>query len=963
MSESHSAGSGPSSTFDLVKTLELPDYHGTGLLYRHRATGMEVFHVKNDDSERFCCFIFRTLASSGNGASHILEHTVLSGSKKFPVKDPFMAVSCGSVNTFMNAMTSPGCTLYPFASVLEKDFRNIFEVYADAVFDPLLRRESFMLEGIRRTPEGFDGVVFNEMKGNCSDQESLVGFYSSAGLFPGTPYGYDCGGNILEIPDLTYEKYLELYRFWYHPSNCRLFMYGDLDIPPYLQDLKENYLAGRSAAPTQGPWTALTKDTPFRLDVPGPASDSSSVLVCWATCPEDSRLDAGTLSFLVEVLLGDPGNPLYRAITESGLGQDLSDSSGMGVGFFRIPFAVGFSGARREDAEKIETFIMDTLRKICEEGIDPDLIRATLKAEAFSLREVQRKYMPIGYSACSRALRGWLGESGDPFISIGTTAGFRDLEKAIAADPRYLEKWIERNLLNNPRRMLLTVYPDENYEKNIAEKLKAKFGPADEAELEKQEQHLKAFRDEPDSPQALASVGHLKLEDLGDAFRYFPYDRSVVAGRTLYTQTMFTNGICYFNMSFDTRDLSEEEHLLLPLLTRLMWMTGVGELDYSAVAVRLKELTGGSLLAPACAMTVDGRPVSMVILSAKATREDTPAALAFLARMLRDTDVSDTGRIKAAVTDLLTDFKANFIELANVFSLRRVTAPLNPSSNEQEVLTGIRQWQFLCEIDKAPVGETAAKLEALRSRVFCRLRLEGQTGSDPDDLGMCVSAFEAFALALDPGPDTPVVPDPDFYRTAPYSEKESFIIPGQVAYNGVAVPLGPQTDKQRMAKIVLGAMISDNALWEGVRGGGAYMAYARMAAYNDCFCFSSYRDPRIGGTLKDFRSAVAAVAAGAADPGVVLSEIISLIGRELRPRSPADICGEARKSFVLGMSEERLRSRLRAVLALKAEDIVRQAQELLKAMDGPGARTLVFASEERLRPEGFLLPGTITLNV
>lgn len=946
-----------SSSFELIRSAELNDYQGTGLHFRHKATGLEIFFIKNDDREMFASFNFSTPPDSDNGKAHILEHTVLSGSRRFPVKDPFLAVSSGSVNTFMNAMTMQGCTSYPFATVLEKDFFNIFEVYSDAVFAPLLRKETFLLEGIRQDGDGFSGVVFNEMKGSFSDQESLASFYSQSGLFKGTPFGFAAGGMAVSIPDLTYEEYLESYKKWYHPSNCLLFLYGNLDIGKYMDYLDENYL--KNTVPSGGGLTGRARgmethdlgwNKPFEMQIPGPDAEKSSVLLSWATKPESDSLELITLSLIVDALLGDPGYPLYRAITESDLGEDLSESSGMGTGFPLMPFSVGFSGADRNDAHKIEGFLMDTLAQICRDGIDRRIIEASLKAEEFSLQEIQRGYYPIGYTACQRALRGWLAGKG-PFATVGASERLARLKQALAEDSRYLEHWIERNLLDNPHRMLLVVYPDKDFEARIDRELESKLSVRTPLQLEEQRALLQRFSSMPDDEGMLSRIGHVTRADIRVDVEPYPYERLVVMGQDVYKQNMFTNGICYFCFGFDTCDLSEREHLLLPLLLRLLQMTGVGEMDFSQAAIRLKELCGGLSMGTAAVMTLSNDVSSSASVTMKTLPRDCNSALEFLSRMILEGDLTTASRIKAAITDGITDFKAFFTDYGSSFAARRAASTLMPHAKENELCIGISQWDFLRELSgsKTSMKQIASELEALRSKVFVRERLTGQFCCSPENSSDCLEAAERFIGLLPSSPCADCALDHRFYGELSDDMNQTFLIPGQVAYNALAIAVPPQEEKERMAKIVLGMILSDRELWTRIRSnGGAYMGDARMDAFADIFTFTSYRDPRISGSFSDFRESLEAIAKDGVEKDFLESEVVTLAGRELRPLSPGAVCAGARRSFVQGLTDEMRRRRIEIMLGLDGDDIAAEASKLLRILDDDKAAEKLIDSGKRL---------------
>ncbi|NLY07767.1 MAG: hypothetical protein GXZ16_06095 [Spirochaetales bacterium] len=943
-----------SSSFDLISTCELTDYQGTGRLYRHRRTKMEVFHIANKDRELFAGFAFHTAPYSGNGVAHILEHTVLAGSRNFPVKDPFMEVSKGSVNTFMNAMTFPGVTFYPFSTIIQKDFDNIFKVYSDAVFAPLLRKETFMLEGIRQDGDHFDGVVFNEMKGVYSDQEALVSSYSQIGLFDGTPFGYESGGDVTEIPDLSYEQYLETYKKWYQPSNCMLFLYGDMDAQRYMDFLDENYLRDAVFGYSQ-PLAPLTSgfDKSFAREVAGPDSAKSSVLVCWATTPESDPLEIITLSILVDILLGNPGNPLYRAISESDLGEDLSEQSGMGEGFGLMPFAVGFSGADRENALKIEKFILDTLSKICRNGLDDKLVNASLKNEAFLLQEVQRKGYPIGFIASQRALRAWK-DGHSIFDSVQTASKLRNLRKKLEENPRYFEDWIQRNLIDNPHRMLLTVYPDENFEEKIEAVLKSKLKDMCAKEVESQKKLLDSFSTIPDQPEILARIGHLSRADLGDVFESFDYERRTVAGIDVYLQNMFTNGVCYYYLRFKTDGLSKEERLLIPLFLRMMTMAGVGDMDYSQVAIRMKELMGGLLMIPVSMMSVSHEYLGAVVAMMKTLSEDCDEALAFLAELMSKCDLSDESRVRLAITDLQTSFRSSFLEVAHSYGIKRAVASFTPAAKDQEMTSGITQWSFLDQLSSMMTSEIVAKLNALRRKIVSRNRLIVQIGCDSGSSDDCLAGVEHFVsiigddgdLDLSVAGDVPVLSSDDMVQI--------FSIPGQVAYNVCAIHFDHQTEKDRVGKMVLGAILSDNGLWDRIRrGGGAYMAYANMDMFNDAFLFASYRDPQINDSFNSLRLALLDIAEGKLDSDILESEVISIVGLELRPQSPVDMCSSGRRKFLLGLSDEMHKERIRMILGLTVEDISRQAKLILEHMDHNDVSSVVIAPKPLLKANGY----------
>ena len=449
--------------FQAVCSRHLGDWNADGTLYRHVRTGMEVFHVDSKDGEYFFAYSFRTLPQDSSGVFHILEHTVLSGSRRYPVKDPFSILDAHSCNSYMNALTCPDRTLYPAASPVRKDFDNIFALYTDSVFRPLLRRQDFESEGIRVGREGFEGVVFNEMRGETSRKDSIVSSHSKRDLFEGSPYFFSSGGDVMAMTGLSYEEYRRTYERFYCPANCRLFIYGhDLDIGRILDDLDRDYLSGMDGgAPVADP-----------VDPPHWDAPRSKEMTCQATGGDDkgefvlSFLTSGRawdgydnifVSVLVDALLGGPSNPLYSALLECGLGDDLSDNSGMSADFDRIPFSVGMDGVDAADAPRLESFIMDSLERIAREGIGEEVIEAAIRRQEFLLQEVSGG-IPNGLRMFFKCIRGWERglDLGDVLDARSKLARLRcDLE----ANPRLFEDWMLSQLVDNPHRLGLYVRP------------------------------------------------------------------------------------------------------------------------------------------------------------------------------------------------------------------------------------------------------------------------------------------------------------------------------------------------------------------------------------------------------------------------------------------------------------------------------------------------------------------------
>ena len=462
----------------------IDDYRAESVLLEHR-TGFQVYAVINDDSERFFSYSIYTPPSSGKGISHIIEHTALAGSRKYPVKDPFMLLVRNSPNTFLNALTGVDRTYFPAASTVVKDFDNIFSVYTDAVFDPLLRKETFMQEGIRMSSEGglhFEGVVFSEMLGVMSEHESVVSSEAIKPLFGSSPYRYESGGDCREIASLEYDEYTEEYRHFYVPSNMMLFLYGDISLEEKLRMLDEEYLKNRdSGAKVERcgltpRWTAPKKH--YARSGAENGDSGSTVMVSWLLGDNAEPGNSTLLSLIVDILLGSPGCPLYKAISESDLGTDLSTESGMSSSYRELTFSAGFSGSDEADADRIESFIMDTLRTIVRDGFDRKAIEAAIRRMEFSIREIPAG-MPMGMRLFFQAEKA-LTFGTDPEKMLSASGIIAGIRREWEENPRFFEDWIEENLIENNHRLLAVISKDPSYSESIrstlAEELERRKG-------------------------------------------------------------------------------------------------------------------------------------------------------------------------------------------------------------------------------------------------------------------------------------------------------------------------------------------------------------------------------------------------------------------------------------------------------------------------------------------------------
>lgn len=945
--------------FNLIRSTDMPEYNGVANFYVHDKTGMEVFHIKNKDEECCCSFIFNTPSEDSKGVAHILEHTVLSGSKRFPVKDPFSQVLLSSPNTFLNAMTFVDKTMYPFASPLKKDFDILFDIYADAVFDPLLRKTSFQQEGIRSFDGHFDGVVFNEMCGARSTEDSVVQACIFRDMFKGTPCQYDSGGDPLQITDLTYEQYLERYKKWYSPSNCRLFLFGNLDADQYLDKLESRYLKDREKGEKIIPKSEnyLQKDMkPMRTAASCPAGDSRSVVLSWLTTPGDDPLEILTASVLVDMLLGNPGAPLYNAIIESDLGEDLHPLSGTDVESPVLTFSVGFSHARKGKENEIEAFFMDQIRSYVRDGLPEDIVKAAIKRLEFKEQEIPGDGVPFGILTCMKAARCWM-RGKDPEAGVASIARLRRLKERVAKG-RYFETWMDENLLKNPRRCLLSVESDEHYDEifkaNLQRKLDSMSAPSED-----ERKAFERFVSEEDSDEALASIERITVSDLPRRINRYHNNRiRLEGGASYYEYSLFTRGIVYLSIAFDTRGLSLEEKRMLPLLVRCMQMCGTKHHDFRQVSTLIKMLTGSFFMYPNAGSDVHHRPMSAVIVKSKMLHQDFSQAMDLIAELLTEPDLDDTARIKASLTDMITEFESGYTYSGNSYAVLGASSVFSASAMESEMNVGTSLWLYLVDLRNAIEGgktsleSLSVTLTKLWRKVFTQRAMKVHTGSDAEQ-GSLLQFVRAFTDRFNIG---------KFVRTSNYYKSFTcegtkgtcerpvvYTVPSGPAFNAMAVRFGRDDERSLVASTLLSSVLSSGYLWSVVRGAnGAYGVESHVDRMEGLFVFSSYRDPRILETFKVFTDALRQKN----DMQEIEYSVVTILGRELKPLSPQTKSSEAFMSVLTGSSYRRYLNRRRMLLQMGPSDLDKVASLVLERLSAESSTAVVCGSDmvKKLEP-------------
>ena len=962
MSEHRWAMGDEYSGFQLIQITPLSEYKGIGYLFRHIETNMEVFQLVNDDNERFFSYVFRTLPNNDCGIAHILEHCVLAGSKRYPVRDPFMTLLKGSTNTFMNAMTYPDKTLYPGASPLKQDFENLLHVYTDAVFAPLLREETFWQEGVRLVCDGdschFEGVVYNEMLGDSSDHDSIVGKGSVRSLFPDTPYAFESGGNPEHIVKLDYQQFLSFYSQFYHPSNCKLFLYGNFEIGEYLSFLDKEYLTTRGSLKVNSlcqpslPWRkerAITFTSPMEE---GQSKDSASIVLSWATTEVTDSLEVLTLSTLVDILLGSPAAPLYKALLDSELGLDISPESGMSADFRQMPFIVGFKGISADRAEEARQCILNALSTIVSETLDPDLIASSLKRSRFKQLEIPGG-MPNGLRALNRSLRGWLFDL-SPCATIETVKPLDRLEHILKENPRYFEQWIETNLLDNMHRTLVVVKPDAEHQKRqldsiakYAQLIAQDLGKKGLKQLVEQNQRFMQFEQQSDTPKAIATIPRLHLSDLPKAIKPNTHEQVLCGGQDLYISQMFCNQIVYADFAIRVDDLSERELLLLPFYTRLVQMTGLKDMSYPQVANHLKHLTGDFNLFVELGTSSDDEAVLLLLCRTKMLREDFEEAMQFISQLLLEARVDDLKQIKLVLNNFKTDFADSVTYGAHSFASLAAGSVFSPIQYEGEQLSGLHQWFFLESLNESDLSSFAKEMQQLQKKLGNRSRLVSHLTCDESQLSSLTSLYEQFILSWpDLGPIKARKRSYEQVSSGEIHDVQLYRLPSTVSYAAWAMRTSKRGSLEQAAQILLAQILTTNDLWEVIRGqGGAYGVGANADVMEELFVFFSYRDPRIAGTYRDFRNILSLYTEQVIPTAHIENALIATIGSELKPLSPGQEAILGFRRLLYRINDDFRAMRREQLLSMDSKQINEGASQLLELAKAEDAYVVLSGSQ------------------
>jgi len=854
--------------FELVRTSLLPELSLEARLYRHVRTGAQLLALLNQDENKTFAAAFRTLPHDSTGVAHILEHCVLGGSRKYPVKAPFLELIKGSMATFINAMTYPDFTIYPVASTHLEDFCNLMEVYLDAVFHPTIARHTFEQEGWHfeaqdpAAPFLFRGIVFNEMKGAYSNADELVYTHVQMALLPETAYGVDSGGDPRHIPDLTYDALRTFYAVHYHPSNARLLLSGALPLEDCLRRIDE-VLREFEPAPTS-PTAALQSrfPSPRRLEIPYPAGEPGAggqayAVVGWALAENDDPLLTLALRVLSHALVGSPASALHKALISSGLGEGLLSTPDW-INPRQILFFAGLKGVEVGEADRVEPLVLETLASIARDGLGAAAVEAALNTVEFRLRENNAEQGQRGIELMIRALTTWLHDR-EPLDSLAFETPLSRLKESVARDPQYFEKLIHTYLLDNPHRVTVRMKPDPGLQARQEAEERERLVSAQSAmsadrvqALIRNTQSLKRLQATPDPPEKLATLPMLKRSQLERANRLIPAERAEVERTRIVYHPLPTQGILYLDIGFDLRHLPQE---LLPyagLFGTALLELGTQTLNDVQLLQRIERTTGGIRAATFASHSRDsGDGPVWLFLRGKATVDHAPELMMILREVLLSTRLDNRARFREIVLQEKARCEVDLLQRAHEAVPARLRAHFGEADWAADQLMWFGHLATLQQLatetaDNWPV--VLERLEAIRTRLVNREAMLANITVEPTAWPK-VAPHLAGLLAHVPISTA----SREQWTLPPAVPHEGFSAPTQVNFVGKGADLYRLGYRRHGSALAAAHYLSFTWIWEQLRvQGGAYGGHATFDPLSGVLAFASYRDPNLLRTIQAY---------------------------------------------------------------------------------------------------------------
>lgn len=970
------------NAYEVVLTEDLPDLKSKGYLLKHKKSGARVLLMENDDENKVFTIGFRTPPSDSTGVPHIMEHSVLCGSRDFPVKDPFVELVKGSLNTFLNAMTYPDKTVYPVASCNDKDFQNLMHVYMDAVFYPNIYQhdEIFRQEGWSYKldePDGkleYNGVVYNEMKGAFSSPEGVLDRVILNSLFPDTSYAYESGGDPEEIPNLTYEQFLDFHRKYYHPSNSYIYLYGDMDMEEKLKWLDENYLCEFDAAEVD---SEICFQKPFdkMIEVEKTYSISSEETEEENTYLSYNKVIATSLDeklyqafqILDYALLSAPGAPLKKALMDAGIGKDIMGSYDNGI--YQPIFSIIAKNAEPQQKEQFVQVIEDTLRKIVEDGIDRKALEAGINYHEFRFREADFGNYPKGLMYGLDLFDSWLYDEKKPFIHMQAIPTFAFLKEQIGT--RYFEDLIQKWILDNPHGSMVIVKPERGrtarMDRELDEKLqtyKAGLSPDEVEKLARDTAELIVYQESEDAREDMEKIPVLGREDISREIAPICNEERVCGGIPMVYHNVETNGIGYVTLLFDLSGVPEEKLPYVGMLQAVLGIIDTTHYEYGELFNEINVHTGGigtSLeLYPEVTKVKEKEFRATFEMKGKALYPKMDVLFKMMREILTESKLEDEKRLKEILSMLKSRLQMSFLSSGHTTAALRALSYSSPLSKFKDDTDGIGYYEAVKEIEEhfeEKKEELIANLKELAARIFRADNLMISYTAAPEGLDAVEKEMETFKNGLFERTDGDeqenrcilhCVKRNEGFKTSSkvqYVARTGNFIDGGAAYSG--------------ALHILKVILSYDYLWQNIRvKGGAYGCMCNFNRIGEGYLIS-YRDPNLEKTIDVYEKVTEYLRNFEADDRDMNKYIIGTISNIDRPMNPSAKGTRSMNLYMNHVTEEMIRK--------EREEILNAGQEEIRALADVVAAMLaadqlcVIGSEEKIEEQKALFGEVRTL--
>lgn len=935
--------------YEILDEHRVEDVQSDGFILRHKKSGARIAILSNNDDNKVFYIGFRTPPEDETGVPHIIEHTTLCGSKKFPVKDPFIELAKGSLNTFLNAMTYPDKTVYPVASCNDQDFKNLMDVYLDAVFNPNITKyeEIFRQEGWHYELTGKDdelkinGVVYNEMKGAYSSPDEVLSSQIYRSLFPDNTYSKDSGGNPEYIPKLTYEAYLDFYHKYYHPSNSYIYLYGDMDVVERLEWLDKEYLSlydykKVNSEINKQPAFDEIKNVEAQYSITMDDSQENKTYLSYNRVVGDTLDEMLYQAFdvLDYALVSSPGAPVKQALTDAGIGDDVYGSYDAGI--LQPVFSFVAKNANASQADEFESIIENTLKEVVKTGINKEALLAGINSSEFKFREADFGQFPKGLLFGLNCLDSWLFDDMKPFIHLECLGTFAKLRKAVDTD--YFEKLIQEYLLDNTHGSSVTVKPKRGLgnerEETLAKELsdyKASLSDEEIKKLIEDTEHLKKYQEEPSSDEDLRKLPMLTRADMKKNAMPFSNIEDELLDVKVVRHDIESNGIDYISFLFDAGDFAQSELGYLGFFTNALGLVSTEKYSYTDLANATNIYTGGISTGTASHPDIKDRNnfVFKFEVKLKVLEKNLDKALELMEQMLLSSDFTDTKRLGELVAQIKARLQANLSSSGHLVAAMRSMSSFSRYALYQDELKGIAFYRSICRIEKElseSPKSVSDKLAAIARKLFARNRMlisftgnnEAYCNAKPS-LEKVIAGFDKMSAV---GNQAEV-----HFNTA----KEAFIDASQIQYvakTGDFICEGYEyTGALRLLRIIL----SYDYLWINVRvKGGAYGCMNTFLRSGESY-FVSYRDPNLSDTLDVYDRIPEYIKSFSPDERDMTKYIIGTFSALDTPMNPEAKGSRSLSAYLEGITYEQIQKERNEILNAQPEDIRRLA-DLVEAV-------------------------------